>query len=271
VTPATLVLVQSSVGNLAGAAHMIGPLGSRRWSTDIELCVAAMTRKCAPSKSRLWQTTAVDELDHRVERLRTVDVFRDVPAADLRMLVAQGTFRNLRREDVLWRQGKLALEVAVVWGGRLAVYRDLDVPVSYRVLVAGQAIGYSNAIARTPCSVHVKALEDTRLLLLPGDAMRNLIAKHPFVAYPIIAALGALVARLSDEIEQLHGSRLESRIMARLRILSDGRQRVDITNAELGGHVGATRESVSRALKLLHEQGSIERGRGWIAVVAADP
>jgi CRP/FNR family transcriptional regulator, cyclic AMP receptor protein len=224
---------------------------------------------CSP-KSHCGKLAAVDEFDLRVERLRVVDVFRDVPAGDLRMLVAQATYRNLRRDDVLWRQGKLALEVAFVWAGRLAVYRDLDVPVSYRVLVAGQAIGYSNAIARTPCSVHVKALEDTRLLLLPGDAMRNLIAKHPGVAYPIIAALGALVARLSDEIEQLHGSKLESRIMARLRILSEGRQRVEITNAELGGHVGATRESVSRALRQLDDQGVIARGRGWIALAAVE-
>jgi hypothetical protein len=34
----------------------------------------------------------LDEFDLRVERLRHVDVFRDVPAAELRMLAAQGNF-----------------------------------------------------------------------------------------------------------------------------------------------------------------------------------
>ncbi len=204
------------------------------------------------------------------ERLGQAAVFRGLSETTLAAIAKEAELRVLRRGQVLWKQGSFAYELAFVWEGRLDVARSIEGRVTYRAVRINEVIGFSNAIGRAVCTVDVVAGEPTRLLLVPGDVLRGLVPKHPEIAFRALEYMGELVGRLSDEVEMLHHSTLEGRLVRRLRELAGGRREVPLTHQELAAQVGARRESVTRALKVLEERGMIACRRGRIEVVDLD-
>lgn len=204
------------------------------------------------------------------ERLGRATFFRGLSEAALTAIAKQAELRSLKRGQVLWRHGSFAYELAFVWEGRLDVARSIADRVTYRAVRINEVIGFSNAMGRAVCTVDVVAGEPTRLLLVPGDVLRGLVPKHPEIAFRALEYMGELLGRLSDEVEMLHHSTLEGRLVRKLRDLAGGRKEVSLTHQELANLVGARRESVTRALKVLEKRKMIARRRGRIEVVDLD-
>jgi CRP-like cAMP-binding protein len=201
-------------------------------------------------------------------RLEQAEFFRGLGEAALLAIARDGHVKSLKAGQLLWKQGTYAYELAFVWEGQLEVVRRIEGRVTYRSVPINGVIGYSNAIGRAVCTVDVLAGPASRVLLIPGDVLRTLIPKHPEIAYRALETLGALVGRLSDEVEMLHHRSLEGRVVRRLRELAEGRREVVITHQALAEQVAARRESVTRALKLLEERGMITCRRGRIEIGA---
>jgi CRP/FNR family transcriptional regulator, anaerobic regulatory protein len=199
-------------------------------------------------------------------RLALADVFHGLEPSTLQAIARHAHLRPLKAGQVLWKQGSHAYELAFVWDGELEVVRRAEGRVTYRSVPMNGVIGFSNAIGRAVCTVDVVARTATRVVLLPGDVLRSLIPRHPEIAYRALEYMGALVGRLSDEVEMLHHRSLETRILVRLRELSARRKEIAITHLELAEQVAARRESVSRALKSLERRGIVTCRRGRIAL-----
>ncbi len=206
-------------------------------------------------------------------RLKLAPVFRDLDSSVRAKIGDQGNFRTLKPSEVLWRFGSRAYELAFVWEGELQVRRQKegDARVLYRTVHINEVIGFSNAIGRSLCTADIAAgTSGARVLVVPGDSMRSLIAVHPEIAYHALAYLGDLVGRLSDQIERLHSDDLEARLLLRLRTLAEGRREVRVRHQDLADQVGARRESVSRILKSLEDRGIVVCHRGRIDVLARE-
>ncbi len=201
------------------------------------------------------------------ERLGLAPVFRGLDAETLRAVAGRGVFRTLRRGTVLWRQGAFAHELAFVWTGALSVQRNLEGHISYRVVGQNDLIGFSNAIGGAPCTVDVVAHEESRLFLVPGDELRALVPRHPEIAFRALAYLGELVGRLSDQVELLHRGDVRTRLVVSLRTLAGPLREVNITHQKLADHIGAKRETVTRALGELERQGVLRCARGRVELL----
>lgn len=199
-------------------------------------------------------------------RLGACSVFQGLGDGALEAIAASGVLRSLRAEQVLWRQGTHAYELALVWEGQLRVERELGGRVTYRAVQMNEVIGFSNAIGRAVCTVDVVAAEPSRVLLVPGDVLRGLVPRYPEIAFRALEHMGALVGKLSDEVELLHHGSLEGRVIRRLRQLAEGRREVRITHQGLAEQVAARRESVTRTLAELGRRGVIRCRRGVIEV-----
>src|SRR5262249_25192512 len=149
-----------------------------------------------------------------------------------------------------------------VWDGQLDVVRNMTERVTFRSVRQNEIIGVSNAMGLTPCTVDVVAEQATRVLLIPGETLRSLVPRYPEIAFRALDYMGALLGRLSDEVELLHRGSLDDRIVHRLRSLAAGRREIGMTHQELGQQVAARRESVTRALRGLEKRGMIRCRRG---------
>ena len=143
----------------------------------------------------------------------------------------------------------------------------------------GDLIGEMSAMGDEPRTATAIALEPVEVLAVPASAFVGFVDRAPGVAVGLVRVL---VRRLADadrkRVEFLAQDTL-GRVCERLLELAerfgepgpDGvRVRGPITQEELAGWTGASREAVVKALRTLREHGWIATGRREIVVRDAD-
>jgi CRP-like cAMP-binding protein len=131
------------------------------------------------------------------------------------------------------------------------------------VLGVGDHFGELSLIDDQPRSAHVIAMEDALLLVLRRDDFRRRVEETPAVAWSLMQELSRRLRRADDKIGGLVLLDVPGRI-ARLLLdagISAGSDTLDrpLTHQTIANMIGASRETVSRAMKEFQES-------GWIAV-----
>lgn len=138
---------------------------------------------------------------------------------------------------------------------------------------AGSLVGELAALDDAPRLASAVVLEPLTALVLTAEEFRDFLARHPRAALELARTL---IERLreSDRRRAEFGSYDVTRRLAALllelgtRESSDGRPTgIKLSQHELAGMIGASRESVARALTTLRGRGLVETGRRAITVV----
>jgi CRP/FNR family transcriptional regulator, cyclic AMP receptor protein len=196
---------------------------------------------------------------------------------ETRALHARGGTRRFRRGAVMLREGEEATRVLVLLEGRAkaVTFTEESKEVVLGFMGPGDLLGEVAAIQERPRSATVVALEPVTALALATADFWALLEEHPHVWIAVHkVVIGRL--RLADlQRKEYSGSNTVGRVARRLLELSDrhGRDEGDgvtitlpISQEELAGWTGASREAVAKALRTLRELGWIETGRRSIAV-----
>lgn len=113
----------------------------------------------------------------------------------------------------------------------------------------------------------VEAETDTELAIVSGAAYRQLFASEPEVQNITVKALSGLVFRLMAEIQDIHGSTLQQRLVHCLLARASSKGEVAMTQQALANHLGSTREVVARAVAGLASRGLLQSRRGRITLL----
>ena len=194
-------------------------------------------------------------------------------------LRATGTVRRFRVGQVLFHEGDPSNHVAVITAGEVKVSsaHERGGETVLAIRRAGDLIGELSAIDDRPRSATATAITPVEAVVVPAAAFWAFLTEHPGAA---VALLRTVVARLRDADRQRveFGSQQSLPRLAR-RLLelaeSHGRRAPDgtihielpMTQEELAGWVGASRESVARVLRALRSTGAITTARRAITVV----
>ncbi|MDL4819646.1 Crp/Fnr family transcriptional regulator [Actinomadura opuntiae] len=203
-------------------------------------------------------------------------------------LESRGRVRDFARGDTLFVEGEHSSWVAVLLRGRVKAfsYREHGGEALLAVRGPGALLGEVAAIDGLPRSATVAALEPAQALAITSDEFMAFLQAHGRVSIIIMRMLcqrwrdadrkrvefgmfdatGRVAQRLVELAERF-GQPYESRADAAGRA---GGQSVRITlnlsQEELAGWVGASREAVSKALRTLRRHGWIETGRRRLIV-----
>jgi CRP/FNR family transcriptional regulator, cyclic AMP receptor protein len=159
------------------------------------------------------------------------------------------------------RQRGHAYSVLVILRGHVVVVSEARAPAESDVLIAwrgaGDIVGELAAITRTPRSATVKAIEELEFLEVDGSVFIDYLRGH-FEAH--MALDRVLAQRSADLAAEVRSER--RKVPARVaRVLAEAADRVGrpsregvwvpypLTQGDLAGLIGVTRESVSAALK----------------------
>jgi CRP/FNR family transcriptional regulator, cyclic AMP receptor protein len=196
---------------------------------------------------------------------------------ETRALHARGGTRRFRRGAVMLREGEDPTRVLVLLEGRAKAITHTDEAreVVLGFMGPGELVGEVAVIEERPRSATVVALEPVSALALADRDFWSLLEAHPRIWIVVHkTVIGRL--RLADLMrKEFSGSNTLGRVSRRLLELSDrhGVEEEDgvtitlpISQEELAGWTGASRESVTKALRTLRELGWIETGRRAIAV-----
>lgn len=200
--------------------------------------------------------------------LRQAPMFAALDDAEASALRATMHAVKLRRGEILFREGDIGDELYVVMDGKVKMGRtSTDGRENLlSVLGPGQMFGELSLFDPGPRSSTVTAVTDADLLALGQDQLLSWLTGRPEVARGLLLQLASRLRGLNDQVADLVFSDVPGRVAKALLDLArrfgkpaDGSVHVhhDLTQEELAQLVGASRETVNKALAdFVH--------RGWI-------
>jgi CRP/FNR family transcriptional regulator, cyclic AMP receptor protein len=187
-------------------------------------------------------------------------------------LMASMTQTRLERGDVLFHEGDQ--------GDRLYVIREGKVKLGRRsadgrenlvaILGPGEMFGELSLFDPGPRTMTATAVAETQLLGLGNDSLTGLLTGRPEVAKALLAALAQRLRRTNEHLADLVFTDVPGRVAKALLDLAERFGRPvedgvmvshDLTQEELAQLVGASRETVNKALADF-------AGRGWLKLEA---
>ncbi len=134
--------------------------------------------------------------------LRNIALFEALTDEALAELSAALQPRALPPGTVLFNKGDPGDEMYVVRQGGIALYiPSADRPGEerpIRIIGAGEALGEMALIDRQPRSVSARAIEPAEVLVLEGDAFRQMLHRYPEMALAVMSGLSNRIRYTTD-------------------------------------------------------------------------
>jgi len=199
--------------------------------------------------------------------LDTTELFANLPTDVIDRLTARTETRTLERGDLLFAQGDPSTELFVVVEGNIAIAtKSTDGRESLvAVMEAGGLFGELGLFDDGPRSADARALTPASVVALGFEHVREVLREQPDLLW-IVVRLLALRLRATDEaLADAVFLDVPARTAKRLLELAgpDSEFQLPMTQEDLAGLVGASRERVNKALALFVKLGWVEAtGRG---------
>ena len=142
------------------------------------------------------------------------------------------------------------------------------------VLGPGDIFGELALFGQAERSADATAIEDAELLSLDADSLNAAIATHPQIGTALLHVLGQRLRQSNEAFQDIAFFDVPGRVARRLADLADAHGieqtegvmiDVALSQESLAQMVGATRESVNKALALLKRRGLVARvGRRYL-------
>jgi len=196
--------------------------------------------------------------------LRNTDLFRDLEEDSLELVRSHAQLRRVRRGDVLFNEGDAADELFIVVDGRIAIAtRSPDGRESLLALMeAGDLFGEMPLFDEGGRSADARALTTTELVAVPYQPIRGLYNRQPELIWQVVALLArrlrTMDAALADSVFLDVTGRTAKRLLELAGALDEFT--LPVTQEELAGMVGASRERVNKAIASFVRLGWIEQG-----------
>ncbi|MDH4104120.1 MAG: Crp/Fnr family transcriptional regulator [Thermoleophilia bacterium] len=196
----------------------------------------------------------------------------DLPAEDVRELLAIARRRTFSKGEVVFHRDDLAESLHLIVKGRFGarVQTPLGDNVLLDVLGPGSAFGeLALLLPGARRSATVSALEDGETRSVYGDDFALLQRSHPGVKDVLLRILAEQLRRASDRIVEAHYVDAETRVRRRVAELAKTYPSgvVPLTQEDLAAMAGTSRATVNRVLRDEEKRGSVALQRGRTTVV----
>lgn len=194
-----------------------------------------------------------------------------------RTLEGRGTSRNYRAGTVLFRESDRGGFVLAVRNGRVKVF--VSTPSGREIVLAikapGDLLGELSAIDGRPRSATAVAIEPGQAVVVSNEVFDDVIDSHPRLAVRLLRTLATQLRDTNTFSTEHQDADVPTRVARRVLYIAErfgehcgpGVQiSFALSQDDLAGWVGASREATSRALAQLRAAGLVTTGRLRIAV-----
>lgn len=195
--------------------------------------------------------------------LREVELFADLSDDEIDAIARASANRRLQRGDVLFTEGDEPGELFVVIAGRIAIAnKSIDGRESMMALMErGDLFGEMPLFDGLARSAEARALEPSEVIAIPYDPVRDLYEERPQLLWRVVALLAGRLRTTDEALADSVFLDVTGRTAKRLLELAGERDEfaLPITQEELAGMVGASRERVNKAIASFVRLGWIEQ------------
>jgi hypothetical protein len=202
------------------------------------------------------------------------EFFADAATEVLTELLKHSTEVALRRNDVLFNEGDSPDSIYVVLKGRIALVNvSSDGRESVLALMdRGDLFGEMGMLDDLPRSAGARALEPSTLLRLPYEPVVDLLEQSPSLLWGVVRLLAGRIRNMDEALADSVFLDVTGRTAKRLLELSNGADEftLPLTQEELAGMVGASRERVNKAISSFIRLGWLEQSDRRYKIVQRD-
>jgi len=220
-----------------------------------------MTQAPARNDVRAPRTTIHDVVDRAL--LAETELFRGLDPGDLDRIADAGETRSFSRGDVIFTEGDDPTELFVVASGRIAIAnRSVDGRESVVALMeTGDLFGEMPLFDGLARSAEARALEPSEVIAIPYEPLRALYEAQPELLWNVVALLAGRLRSTDEALADSVFLDVTGRTAKRLLELAGDAEEfsLPVTQEELAGMVGASRERVNKAIASFVRLGWIEQ------------
>jgi CRP-like cAMP-binding protein len=195
--------------------------------------------------------------------LADVDLFRSLSPEAVQRVVSASVPRSLRRGDVLFQEDDDGAELFVVESGRIAIAnRSPDGRESVVALMEpGDLFGEMSLFDGLGRSAHARSLETSVVHAIPFRAIRDELEADPELLWGVVEMLARRLRNMDNALADAVFLDVTGRTAKRLLELAGDADEftLPVTQEELAGLVGASRERVNKALASFIRLGWVEQ------------
>ncbi len=213
------------------------------------------------------------------EDLQQVDVLKEAPLDDLKLLHGAGIVRSIEEDGFFFFQGDPASYAYILISGRVKLLQSNPngQQVNLRNVKEWEmfaALGAVRPGANYP--VTSQALESSSALAIESDFLRGMMQTRPYLNFGLMQLMTGYIQEMQTRYRELATERVERRLaLTLLRLASQIGKRISedhpavelpLTRQDLAEASGSTIFTVSRTLAEWERQGLLEAGRGRVVI-----
>lgn len=171
--------------------------------------------------------------------------------------------RIFKKGEVIYHEGEMEKKLYVIHLGRVKVSKMSEAGKEQiiRILEPGDFLGELSLFVQAPLNNTAEALEATKVCMIDGIKLNEIISRNPGIAAKIIEELSKRLQKAENLIESLGLQDVEQRVADTLLRMSEGKDEIQlaISKKDLAAHIGISQETLSRKLSQFQEMGLIEQ------------
>jgi CRP/FNR family transcriptional regulator/CRP/FNR family cyclic AMP-dependent transcriptional regulator len=213
-------------------------------------------------------------MNQKNDPLKGVDLFSALDDAQLATLASMAIDKSYRRGDIiLMEDDSSSQSLFIIAKGEVKVVLTAEDgrEAILASLKEGDFFGEMSLLDGEPRSATVRAVEDSRLLIIRRDDFMATLRKHPDLSLTLLAEMSRRLRKSNRQISSLALMRVYGRVAAALLQLmeergvrsrtKDGKSMIVVkerpTQQFIADMAGTTRETVSRVLNYFQKKGYI--------------
>jgi CRP/FNR family cyclic AMP-dependent transcriptional regulator len=198
-----------------------------------------------------------------IDLIRGTELFAELDDAALAQVAGAAVSRELRRGDVVFAEGDEPDHLYVVEGGRIAIASKSDDGREsvFALMERGELFGEMGLLDGLGRSAEARALEPSQVIEIPYDPVRATFEARPELLWGVVALLAGRLRSMDSALADSVFLDVTGRTAKRLLELGGEADEflLPVTQEELAGMVGASRERVNKAIASFVRLGWIDQ------------
>jgi CRP/FNR family transcriptional regulator len=198
--------------------------------------------------------------------------FQGLPPDLVRRLASIAQIKKFGQDQVIFYEGEAGLGFYLLAEGRVKIFKSSPDGKEQilHLFGPGEPFGEVAIFAGQGYPAQAQAARDTVTLFFPRAELRRLIAENPDLAFGLMAVMAARLRRFAAMLESFTLKEVPARLAAFiLNLAPDGGERAELSfsKGQLASLLGATPETISRALARLKKAGLINEEKPFIHIL----
>jgi CRP/FNR family cyclic AMP-dependent transcriptional regulator len=213
-----------------------------------------------------------------IDILKNIPLFSELNEKDLDRIIQIANKKRYHKDNIILIEEEVGSTMFIILAGRVKISRISDDgrEVILSILSDGDFFGEMSLLDGHTRSANVTAIEDSELLVIRREEFLQTLRDYPQVAINLLKELAQRIRKSDEHIKSLSLQDATGRVASTLlRIAEDSglfrKGQVEISELplqqDLANMAGTSRETISRVIKSLSEDGYLRKQGGKIIIL----